>query len=501
MKKRFKCIGITLLLMVMGISGNYTDKSLCFSLAPQSIVAKAYSTGDYSVNTPSGINVRIEAGTSHDKVGAAKNGTSFTVEQTNGDWGYTKAISCTNGTKSGWVCLSYCKANGDGTKSSFSSATYEVKVSSTLRVRSEPNTSSSIKNNLKNGTYVYITSQTGNWGYASNYGGYVCMDYCKFVSNSDLTGSGGGGSSSGSNGNYVTNAISSGSTYTITPACATGSALDVQGWGTDNGTNIQIWSSTGGNNQKFKAILVSNGYYTFYDVNSGKVLDVSCGIALSGINIQLYEYNGTAAQLWRLIDAGGGYYYLQSKINPSYYLDVNGAGNSDGTNIQLYKGNGSAAQKFKFTGTNPTGSICGGSSSLISTGSKPASNIIKYSRAKDGSTYLSKNFKLSEFACHDGSDTVYVDQQLIYYCQMIREHFGKPVTINSGYRTPEYNSTLKGAVPDSYHTKGMAADIAVSGISPSVVANYASAIGVKGIGRYSTFTHIDTRTTNATWRG
>ena len=85
---------------------------------------------------------------------------------------------------------------------------------------------------------------------------------------------------------------------------------------------------------------------------NNKVLDVTGGKVGNGTNIQLYDYNGTDSQLWRLIDAGNGYYYLQSKLNSSYYLDVSGASSGNGTNIQLYKGNSSNAQKFRFTKVN-----------------------------------------------------------------------------------------------------------------------------------------------------
>lgn len=72
--------------------------------------ASKYKTGTYKVNTSSGVNVRSGAGTGYSKVGAATNGTQFNVTKISGDWGYTNSIRCTNGTKSGWVCLSYAKS-------------------------------------------------------------------------------------------------------------------------------------------------------------------------------------------------------------------------------------------------------------------------------------------------------------------------------------------------------------------------------------------------------
>ncbi len=71
--------------------------------------AASYSTGTYKVNTRSGVNVRSGAGTGYSIRGASCNGTQFTVTKVSGNWGYTTSIKCTNGTKSGWVCLTYAK--------------------------------------------------------------------------------------------------------------------------------------------------------------------------------------------------------------------------------------------------------------------------------------------------------------------------------------------------------------------------------------------------------
>lgn len=69
----------------------------------------SYTLGDYSVSSSNGINVRTGAGTGYSKVGAAAKGVSFKVTKISGSWGYTPSIKCTNGYKSGWVMLGYCK--------------------------------------------------------------------------------------------------------------------------------------------------------------------------------------------------------------------------------------------------------------------------------------------------------------------------------------------------------------------------------------------------------
>lgn len=123
-----------------------------------------------------------------------------------------------------------------------------------------------------------------------------------------------------------------------------------------------------------------------------------------------------------------------------------------------------------------------------------------YSKAKNGTTKLSANFKVSEFACKDGSDTVFVAPELVAVLQKIREHFGKAVVINSAYRTEAHNAK-EGGSPYSQHKYGMAADIRISGVTPLAVAQYAQALlpSSGGIGVYKTFTHVDVRTAKSRW--
>lgn len=85
--------------------------------------------------------------------------------------------------------------------------------------------------------------------------------------------------------------------------------------------------------------------------------------------------------------------------------------------------------------------------------------------------------------------------------------WNKPITILSGYRTSGYNKVV-GGKPASQHLEGRAADFTVKDISPSDVQKairhaIKSLPFVHGLGYYTTFTHIDIRTSDrlATWTG
>lgn len=119
--------------------------------------------------------------------------------------------------------------------------------------------------------------------------------------------------------------------------------------------------------------------------------------------------------------------------------------------------------------------------------------VQQYSKSRDGNISLSENFKIKEFACKDGSDKILVDVTFVQtHLQDIRTHFGKPVNVNSAYRTPGYNNRVGGA-KNSYHMKGRAFDISIKGVTPQEIAKYAALIGVPGIIQYNTFVHVDSR--------
>lgn len=120
---------------------------------------------------------------------------------------------------------------------------------------------------------------------------------------------------------------------------------------------------------------------------------------------------------------------------------------------------------------------------------------------KGKSAKLSSNFNLKEFDCKcKECKLTIVDAKLVYLLQLIRDHYKKKIYINSGYRCAKHNKAVGGSAK-SQHLRGKAADIVVKDIAPKEVAAFAESIGIKGIGLYNTFVHIDTRDTKAYWRG
>ena len=121
---------------------------------------------------------------------------------------------------------------------------------------------------------------------------------------------------------------------------------------------------------------------------------------------------------------------------------------------------------------------------------------------------LTKDFHKSEFDSKDGSampdDVLQNVQKLANQLQVLRNYIGKPIYINSGYRSPSHNKRVGGS-PNSQHLLGKAADIRVKGytteklskIIESLINNGDMLQG--GIGIYNTFVHYDIRKVKARW--
>jgi uncharacterized protein YcbK (DUF882 family) len=79
--------------------------------------------------------------------------------------------------------------------------------------------------------------------------------------------------------------------------------------------------------------------------------------------------------------------------------------------------------------------------------------------------------------------------------EAIRERFG-PTLVRSGYRCKSHNRDVKGA-PNSYHTKGQAADIQPQLVTAYEVAAWVSATYPDryGVIAYPAHLHVDVRDT------
>ncbi|WP_244084503.1 DUF882 domain-containing protein [Desulforhabdus sp. TSK] len=102
------------------------------------------------------------------------------------------------------------------------------------------------------------------------------------------------------------------------------------------------------------------------------------------------------------------------------------------------------------------------------------------------------------FRCQYTGQAISIHPELFLLLDAVRHSLGvahRPFVLFSGYRSPSYNRRLArrdGHVArNSYHIRGMAADVALEGVSLRTLATTAKAFGVGGVSRYGNFVHMD----------
>lgn len=109
---------------------------------------------------------------------------------------------------------------------------------------------------------------------------------------------------------------------------------------------------------------------------------------------------------------------------------------------------------------------------------------------------LYPNFKADEFKCSHCGDNQ-MTPEFMGKLQALRNAYGKPMRITSGYRCPQHPIEAKKAAPGA-HASGCACDVGVEGAEAHRLLKHAMQLGFTGIGVQqkgtARFIHLDTLT-------
>lgn len=121
---------------------------------------------------------------------------------------------------------------------------------------------------------------------------------------------------------------------------------------------------------------------------------------------------------------------------------------------------------------------------------------------------LTKNISRHEIACQCGCGEDTIDFETVTVVQETCDHFAEKLgvdkvvlLITSGSRCDAHNKA-EGGAKESQHPKNRAIDFKIIGVKPADVYDYLDKKypNKYGIGRYNSFTHVDTRSTGkARW--
>jgi aryl-phospho-beta-D-glucosidase BglC (GH1 family) len=128
-----------------------------------------------------------------------------------------------------------------------------------------------------------------------------------------------------------------------------GSCVDAAGWGTANGTTVQQWTcGTQQYNQEWQFQSEGNGNYSIVNRNApSEVWDVTNVGTADGSLLQLWTYGGGSNQQWTPVSLGNGYYKFVG-VGSGRCLDTPSASTANGVQLQIYDCNGTNAQAFKL---------------------------------------------------------------------------------------------------------------------------------------------------------
>ena len=126
--------------------------------------------------------------------------------------------------------------------------------------------------------------------------------------------------------------------------------LDIEYASTEPRTNVQQYTQNGTDAQLWKLELTAGGIVFRSKLDSSIVLDISGGSTAVGANLQVYKDNGTVAQKFRVrsvsaIDDETAFTFVN--LESGLVIDVTSASKENGAVVQLHGANGTVAQKFR----------------------------------------------------------------------------------------------------------------------------------------------------------
>ncbi|RZJ52098.1 MAG: T9SS type A sorting domain-containing protein [Flavobacterium sp.] len=169
--------------------------------------------------------------------------------------------------------------------------------------------------------------------------------------------------------------IISGGTYKLTHKGTT-QCLDVKDGSTQQGANVQQYTSNESDAQRWVITKESDGFYKLTHKGTTQVLDVDNNSSQAGANVQQWSDLGTNAQRWKIELMSDGYFKLTHK-NTTLCLDVANNLAEPGTNVQQWTDNNNDAQRWKLDLIKPTTTLSTAKFPNTSKVNENDSNVLK----------------------------------------------------------------------------------------------------------------------------
>ena len=109
---------------------------------------------------------------------------------------------------------------------------------------------------------------------------------------------------------------------------------------------------------------------------------------------------------------------------------------------------------------------------------------------------VTQNFSRSEFTCPCCGENK-IEDTFIIWLQRVRDEYGHPMQITSGYRCKKHNDEVRGS-NDSAHLYGLACDVLCTDSTKRYeLMEAALKCNTEGLGTYGAHVHVDMRSRGA----
>jgi len=207
------------------------------------------------------------------------------------------------------------------------------------------------------------------------------------------------------------------------------------------GSNVEISSFTGSDNQKWYLTNNSDGYITLKNGSGDFMLDVDNAKAEDGANILIYHAYGGEAQQFALVKNSSGYVITTKVSDRTKALDVYNHGTTDGSNVCQWKIGGKPNQSWIFEKAD-------GASSGNTTGGNTGGNTNNNSSNNTGGNTSSATSCWSKslgFECCSSCGPIYFIDKDGEWGIVNGNWCGIPKNCNGGSSQSNATSTCKGA--------------------------------------------------------
>lgn len=127
--------------------------------------------------------------------------------------------------------------------------------------------------------------------------------------------------------------------------------MAIPNWSTTAGTNVELWSHSDGNPQKWKVSTNANNSRSFQNVHSSQMLTLPNGLVQNYAVFKQWPSNNTISQTFTIVDAGieNGvqYWFIKYFGNSNYVVDYLGGSTNNANDVVLFQYHGMDSQKWE----------------------------------------------------------------------------------------------------------------------------------------------------------